>query len=96
MLCFVFALLDSRLVGAEVRVGMSDDISANTQCGSKVIASQVGQNRISFVCGDNTNGRYVSLQVKGRREYLNFCELQVMAKCKHTLCIPIAFVIHIS
>ncbi|XP_077868714.1 uncharacterized protein LOC144359426 [Saccoglossus kowalevskii] len=70
----------TRIVGSEIRVGSSEDISENTQCGEKVTASQTSVATIHFGCSPALVGRYVSIQIVGRSDYLNFCEMQVMAE----------------
>ncbi|XP_070554944.1 uncharacterized protein [Ptychodera flava] len=67
-----------RLVGAVVRVGSSADIASNTQCGNTVTSNGVAKSiTITFDCSDDTSGRYVSVQLEGKNEFLTLCEVEV-------------------
>ncbi|XP_072266617.1 pentraxin fusion protein-like isoform X2 [Pyxicephalus adspersus] len=61
-----------RLLGAEVRIGNSPDRN-NPVCGH---VTDVSQPRISMCC-NGMEGRYVSVLIPGRAEYLTLCELEV-------------------
>uniref|UniRef100_F6YUZ9 X-epilectin n=1 Tax=Xenopus tropicalis TaxID=8364 RepID=F6YUZ9_XENTR len=61
-----------RLKGAEIRVGSSPD-NNNPVCG---IINDFS-NLITTLCCDGKEGRYVSVVIPGRNEYLNLCELEV-------------------
>uniref|UniRef100_L7MUH6 X-epilectin n=1 Tax=Xenopus tropicalis TaxID=8364 RepID=L7MUH6_XENTR len=61
-----------RLRGAEIRVGNSPD-NNNPVCG---IINDFS-NLITTLCCDGKEGRYVSVVIPGRNEYLNLCELEV-------------------
>ncbi|XP_077990580.1 uncharacterized protein LOC144444904 [Glandiceps talaboti] len=67
-----------RLLNAEVRVGDSEDMSANTRCGELVGADRVNDETLTFLCDGLVTGRYVSVQLVDRTDYLNICEVQVM------------------
>ncbi|XP_077866770.1 uncharacterized protein LOC102809222 [Saccoglossus kowalevskii] len=70
----------NRIVNSEIRVGLSEDISRNTQCGDIITESQTSQSNIYFECTNPIIGRYVSMQLVDKSEYLNFCEMRVMAE----------------
>uniref|UniRef100_L7N3P4 II-FBPL precursor n=1 Tax=Xenopus tropicalis TaxID=8364 RepID=L7N3P4_XENTR len=61
-----------RLLGAEVRVGDSAD-NNNPVCGAITDASQA---TITLPC-KGMKGRYVSVVIPGRNEYLTLCEVEV-------------------
>ncbi|XP_002732335.1 uncharacterized protein LOC100366648 [Saccoglossus kowalevskii] len=70
-----------RITGAEVRVGQNHpDFELNTKCGDKVTAAESSQTTLVFECSPAITGRYVSLQLIGVTEVLNFCEIEVMAE----------------
>ncbi|XP_006824724.1 uncharacterized protein LOC102801273, partial [Saccoglossus kowalevskii] len=71
---------ETRILNAEIRVGLSDDISQNSQCGEKITSSQTSQANIHIQCSSPIVGRYVSMQLVDRSDLLNFCEMQVMAE----------------
>uniref|UniRef100_A0ABM0MTL4 Pentraxin fusion protein-like n=1 Tax=Saccoglossus kowalevskii TaxID=10224 RepID=A0ABM0MTL4_SACKO len=71
---------ETRILNAEIRVGLSDDISVNSQCGEKITSSQTSQANIHIQCNSPIVGRYVSMQLVDRSDLLNFCEMQVMAE----------------
>ncbi|XP_070556415.1 uncharacterized protein [Ptychodera flava] len=67
-----------RLVGAVVRVGPSEDIASNTQCGNAVTSEQITASlTITFDCADETAGRYASVQLEGQNQFLTLCEVEV-------------------
>ncbi|KAG8431618.1 hypothetical protein GDO86_017925 [Hymenochirus boettgeri] len=61
-----------RLKGAEVRIGYSSD-NNNPVCGT---ISDVSQATITLNC-KGMEGRYVSVLIPGRAEYLTLCEVEV-------------------
>uniref|UniRef100_A0A6I8SHZ6 Fucolectin tachylectin-4 pentraxin-1 domain-containing protein n=1 Tax=Xenopus tropicalis TaxID=8364 RepID=A0A6I8SHZ6_XENTR len=61
-----------RLLGAEVRVGDSAD-NNNPICGT---ITKVSQATITLSC-NGMEGRYVSVVIPGREEYLQLCEVEV-------------------
>ncbi|XP_077990713.1 uncharacterized protein LOC144445036 [Glandiceps talaboti] len=67
-----------RLLNAEVRVGDSENIGDNTRCGELVGAARVTDATLSFPCDGLVTGRYVSVQLVDRADYLHLCEIQVM------------------
>ncbi|XP_006818584.2 fucolectin-like [Saccoglossus kowalevskii] len=71
---------ETRIVNSEIRVGLSEDISQNTQCGDIITESQTSQANIYFQCISPIFGRYVSMQLVEGSELLNFCEMRVIAE----------------
>ncbi|XP_077990745.1 uncharacterized protein LOC144445068 isoform X2 [Glandiceps talaboti] len=67
-----------RILNAEVRVGDSANIGENTRCGELVGADRVHDETLTFDCDGLVSGRYVSVQLVGRADYLHVCEVQVM------------------
>ncbi|XP_073533090.1 uncharacterized protein [Phyllobates terribilis] len=61
-----------RLMGAEVRIGNSPN-NINAVCGT---VTNVTSATLSFCCND-MEGRYVSVVIPDRLEYLSMCELEV-------------------
>ncbi|XP_022105252.1 uncharacterized protein LOC110987113 [Acanthaster planci] len=68
-----------RLFGAEVRVGGNAVTGGNRPCGSLVTKAEVAAtgNKITRECAANTRGRFVSVQIRHRAEFLTLCEVQV-------------------
>uniref|UniRef100_H2ZWZ1 Fucolectin tachylectin-4 pentraxin-1 domain-containing protein n=1 Tax=Latimeria chalumnae TaxID=7897 RepID=H2ZWZ1_LATCH len=66
----------TRLQGAEVRIGnsLANNGNDNPVCGT-VTSLSAGSTQ-SFCC-NGMEGRYVSIQIPGRREYLTLCEVEV-------------------
>ncbi|CAJ0968168.1 unnamed protein product [Ranitomeya imitator] len=60
-----------RLMGAEVRIGNSPD-NNNPVCGT---VTSVVSSTLSFCC-PGMEGRYVSVVIPGRSEYLTLCEVE--------------------
>ncbi|XP_073399449.1 uncharacterized protein [Dendrobates tinctorius] len=69
-----------RLMGAEVRIGNSPN-NVNPVCGK---VTNVTSATLSFCCND-MEGRYVSVVIPGRAEYLTLCEVEVFG---YPVCIP--------
>ncbi|XP_077323573.1 uncharacterized protein LOC143958005 isoform X2 [Lithobates pipiens] len=66
-----------RLNAAEIRIGFSkDDIRKNPRC---AILTRVDQGETLAVNCHGMEGRYVSVFIPGRREFLTLCEVQVFA-----------------
>uniref|UniRef100_A0A803JG66 Fucolectin uncharacterized LOC100491211 n=1 Tax=Xenopus tropicalis TaxID=8364 RepID=A0A803JG66_XENTR len=61
-----------RLLGAEIRIGNSPD-NNNPVCGT---ITNVSQTTINLFC-EGMEGRYVSVVIPGRAEYLTLCEVEV-------------------
>ncbi|XP_077990552.1 uncharacterized protein LOC144444875 [Glandiceps talaboti] len=80
-----------RLLNAEVRVGNDSHIlNTNTQCGRMVTNNMYKEMPIIFYCDIPTYGRYVSVQLKNRKDFLTLCEVQVMAPVTHHALINVA------
>ncbi|CAJ0960432.1 unnamed protein product [Ranitomeya imitator] len=60
-----------KLMGAEVRIGNSPD-NNNPVCGS---VSSVASSTLTFCC-TGMEGRYISVVIPGRSEYLSMCEVE--------------------
>ncbi|XP_077869752.1 uncharacterized protein LOC144361814, partial [Saccoglossus kowalevskii] len=70
----------NRLIGAEVRVGISKSMNeSNTLCGV-VTRENIEEVDIAINCGDNVVGRYVSIHIINRIDYLHVCEVKVFGK----------------
>ncbi|XP_076027603.1 uncharacterized protein LOC143016915 [Genypterus blacodes] len=65
-----------RLIGAEIRIGNSLDNNGNDNPRCAVITNIVGCVIPAFQC-DGMDGRYVTIVIPGRREYLTLCEVEV-------------------
>ncbi|XP_073399448.1 uncharacterized protein [Dendrobates tinctorius] len=63
---------ERRLLGAEVRIGNSPD-NNNPVCGT---VTNITSATLSFSC-NWMEGRYISVVIPGRSEYLTLCEVQV-------------------
>ncbi|XP_053323910.1 uncharacterized protein LOC128497775 [Spea bombifrons] len=63
---------ETRLLGAEIRIGNSED-NNNPVCGT---VTDVSRLKISFCC-NGMEGRYVSVVIPTRAEYLTLCEVEV-------------------
>ncbi|KAG9283887.1 hypothetical protein AMEX_G2723 [Astyanax mexicanus] len=68
--------IPERLNGAEIRVGnsLSNNGNDNPRCG---VISSLGKNpSVTFQC-NGMKGRYVTIMIPGRKEYLTLCEVEV-------------------
>ncbi|XP_071793344.1 uncharacterized protein [Asterias amurensis] len=68
-----------RLANAVVRVGTEKDINQNAQCGLSITKDQakiVGGD-LAVYCGPPLSGRYVSVNIPGRKEYLQLREVEI-------------------
>ncbi|XP_070538285.1 uncharacterized protein [Ptychodera flava] len=70
---------DDRLLGGIVRVGNSDVITNNTQCGESITADQVDYDSDVHVECD-LRGRFVSVQLENKTDYLSLCEVEVLCE----------------
>ncbi|XP_078696559.1 sushi, von Willebrand factor type A, EGF and pentraxin domain-containing protein 1-like isoform X3 [Branchiostoma floridae x Branchiostoma belcheri] len=68
-----------RLKDLMVRVGPNEDFSQNTQCGGTYTDTPTDGQTIEMHCNPPIAGRYVSIQVMGRKEFLSLCEVEVYA-----------------
>ncbi|KAI8502507.1 hypothetical protein Bbelb_200950, partial [Branchiostoma belcheri] len=60
-----------------VRIGDNTDMSQNAVCGHVWTDGPLNENAIEISCGDAILGRYVSVQIEGRADYLRLCEVEV-------------------
>nr|XP_033790126.1 fucolectin-5-like isoform X2 [Geotrypetes seraphini] len=63
----------TRLTGAEIRVGNSPDLN-NPLCGK---ITDVSQGSVFKLCCGGMEGRYVTVVIPDRTEYLTLCEVEV-------------------
>ncbi|XP_077989192.1 uncharacterized protein LOC144443540 [Glandiceps talaboti] len=69
-----------RFLDAEVRVGNEiSNFGGNSRCGSLVGTDRIKQETLNFQCASGVTGRYVSVQLKDRKNYLHICEVKVMS-----------------
>ncbi|XP_066290517.1 uncharacterized protein [Branchiostoma lanceolatum] len=66
-----------RLRNFMVRVGLFEEIRENTPCGSIYSATPSDGQTIDVRCAEPISGRWVSVQLIGREDYLSLCEVQV-------------------
>ncbi|XP_077867809.1 uncharacterized protein LOC100368436 [Saccoglossus kowalevskii] len=70
-----------RTYGAVLRVGNSKVIKQNPRCGDPLTPDVIDvYSVITSECVFPLIGRYVSVQLEGRVEWMNFCEVQVMGE----------------
>ncbi|XP_033099068.1 apolipoprotein(a)-like [Anneissia japonica] len=71
-----------RLADAELRVGNNfENFAMNRKCGASISTKDVTNSAIiDMVCDPPIIGRYVSLQLKGKHEYLSVCEVRVYSE----------------
>ncbi|KAI8510906.1 hypothetical protein Bbelb_118220 [Branchiostoma belcheri] len=62
-----------------VRVGPHENISRNTQCGETYTNTPTNGETIDILCGEPVVGRWVSIQLVKRQDYLSLCEVEVFA-----------------
>ncbi|XP_070537533.1 uncharacterized protein [Ptychodera flava] len=70
-----------RIKNAQVRVGDSPNMEENPVCGNMVLGKRVRQETITVACGCEIpmTGRYVSIQLIDKTQFLHMCEVEVMA-----------------
>uniref|UniRef100_H3ARV3 Fucolectin tachylectin-4 pentraxin-1 domain-containing protein n=1 Tax=Latimeria chalumnae TaxID=7897 RepID=H3ARV3_LATCH len=71
-----------RLQGAEIHVGDTLNVTKNPKCGT--FTSNVAGATETFCC-NGMEGRYVTIVIPGRKEYLTLCEVEafvVPAQCQ--------------
>ena len=79
LIIFFFKTLD-RSRGGVVRVGYyNEDFQRNYRCGPTLSSNMVCIPRTRMNCRHPIMGRYVSIQLEGKEEYLNLCEIEVFA-----------------
>ncbi|XP_035697814.1 uncharacterized protein LOC118430887 [Branchiostoma floridae] len=69
-----------RLKDFAVRVGPNEDFSLNGQCGETYTDTPTDGQTIVVYCNPPISGRYVSVQLMGREDYLSLCEVEVYAE----------------
>ncbi|XP_035684615.1 uncharacterized protein LOC118421436 [Branchiostoma floridae] len=69
-----------RLRNVLVRVGPNQDITQNDQCGETYPTTPVNGEVIVVYCNPPMSGRYVSIELSGRTDYLSVCEVEVFAE----------------
>ncbi|XP_035700339.1 uncharacterized protein LOC118432826 [Branchiostoma floridae] len=69
-----------RLRNFQVRVGPDENLAQNDQCGETYTARPANGATIVVYCDQPMSGRYVSIQVMGRSENLQICEVEVFAE----------------
>uniref|UniRef100_H3AU98 Fucolectin tachylectin-4 pentraxin-1 domain-containing protein n=1 Tax=Latimeria chalumnae TaxID=7897 RepID=H3AU98_LATCH len=67
---------EERLQGAEIRIGNSLDNNGNNNPKCGTFTSSIPGDTVSFSC-KGMEGRYVTVVIPKRREYLTLCEVQV-------------------
>ncbi|XP_066269746.1 uncharacterized protein [Branchiostoma lanceolatum] len=68
-----------RLRNFMVRVGPFEDLRENTPCGDIYSETPSDGETIDVRCAEPISGRWVSVQLIGREDYLSLCEVQVYA-----------------
>ncbi|XP_019632321.1 PREDICTED: fucolectin-6-like [Branchiostoma belcheri] len=68
-----------RLKDFMIRVGHNEDISKNEQCGDTYTNIPEDGEILDIQCTTPISGRWVSVQLSGRRDYLSLCEVQVFS-----------------
>ncbi|KAG2460161.1 PXN1 protein, partial [Polypterus senegalus] len=76
---------DTRLTGAEVRVGDSPDVSKHTTCGT-IEATFPGS--VHTICCDELIGQYVSIVLPNQPQYLTLCEVEIYGEAITPECKP--------
>eukprot|EP00058_Branchiostoma_floridae_P015452 XP_002600940.1 hypothetical protein BRAFLDRAFT_79130 [Branchiostoma floridae] len=69
-----------RLKYFTVRVGLNEDFALNDQCGEMYTDTPKDGQTIVVYCSPPTSGRYVSVQLMEREDYLSLCEVEVYAE----------------
>ncbi|XP_070571265.1 uncharacterized protein [Ptychodera flava] len=68
-------VFDYRMIGARMRVGNNENHLRNAVCGKSIGTETGGENIIN--CPGKMIGRYVSVDIPNRVEYLGVCEIEV-------------------
>ncbi|CAH1249313.1 LRRC15 [Branchiostoma lanceolatum] len=68
---------EERLRNFMVRVGPNENFTLNDQCGQTYTATPTKAQTIAVLCDPPMSGRYVSVQIMGRWEFLTLCEVEV-------------------
>ncbi|KAI8517939.1 hypothetical protein Bbelb_039560 [Branchiostoma belcheri] len=69
-----------RLKGFTVRIGLNEDFTRNDQCGETYTAKPPNGATVVVYCDQPMTGRYVSIQLFGRSDNLQLCEVDVFAE----------------
>ncbi|XP_078685498.1 uncharacterized protein LOC144918515 [Branchiostoma floridae x Branchiostoma belcheri] len=69
-----------RLKGFTVRIGLNEDFTRNDQCGETYTATPPNGATVVVYCDQPMTGRYVSIQLIGRSDNLQLCEVDVFAE----------------
>ncbi|XP_066300222.1 uncharacterized protein [Branchiostoma lanceolatum] len=70
----------NRLRNFQVRIGANENFAQNDQCGETYTATPRNGATVVVTCDQPMSGRYVSIQVMGRYENLQLCEVEVFAE----------------
>ncbi|XP_078702568.1 uncharacterized protein LOC144928212 isoform X1 [Branchiostoma floridae x Branchiostoma belcheri] len=68
---------EERLRNFTVRVGQNENFTLNDQCGQTYTDTPTKAQTIEVRCEPPMSGRYVSVQIVGRKEFLTLCEVEV-------------------
>ncbi|KAI8496670.1 hypothetical protein Bbelb_253250 [Branchiostoma belcheri] len=63
-----------------VRIGPNEDFTRNDQCGETYTATPPNGATVVVYCDQPMTGRYVSIQLIGRSDHLQLCEVDVFAE----------------
>lgn len=77
-LSYAYFISDVRLRKFEIRIGVHDEIAQNALCHYQEAYIPAGV-FTNFVCATPLKGSIASVQMKGISEFLNMCEVEVMA-----------------
>ncbi|XP_051780980.1 uncharacterized protein LOC114666204 isoform X7 [Erpetoichthys calabaricus] len=76
---------DTRLTGAEVRVGDSPDVSKHVRCGTIEVTFP---GSVHTICCNDLIGQYVSVVLPNQPQYLTLCEVEVYGEAVTPECKP--------
>ncbi|XP_039615847.1 uncharacterized protein LOC120533182 [Polypterus senegalus] len=84
---------DTRLTGAEVRVGDSPDVSKHVRCGTIEVTSP---GSVHTICCNGKRGQFVSVVLPNQIQYLTLCEVEVYGEEIVSPCKPALNAINIA